>query len=112
MVRPWRAALAVGAVAGLVVTSLFVRTGGVRPMAFIVAGGVAAAVILLVLLLISTPEETEGSVWDAIPRWQYGGRHVESGGLARDEQEQALRDLEREAAELEAHEESHRDRDP
>jgi hypothetical protein len=33
------------------------------------------------------------SVWDAIPEWQYEGRHVESGGLTRNEQEKALREV-------------------
>lgn len=37
------------------------------------------------------------TVWDAIPSWQYEGRHVESGGLTRDEQEQALQDVQDEA---------------
>ena len=40
----------------------------------------------------------DGTVWDAIPSWQYGGRHAESGGIARDEQERALRDIEERAA--------------
>ena len=35
----------------------------------------------------------DASVWDAVPSWQYGGRHAESGGIAREEQERALRDL-------------------
>lgn len=35
--------------------------------------------------------ETEGhDVWDAIPSWQYDGRHVESGGFTRGEQEDAI----------------------
>jgi len=33
------------------------------------------------------------SVWNAIPSWQYNGRHAESGGLARGEQEQALQEI-------------------
>lgn len=41
-----------------------------------------------------------GTVWDAIPSWQYEGRHVESGGLTRDEQEQALKEVQDEADEL------------
>ena len=41
------------------------------------------------------------SVWDLIPSWQYDGRHVESGGVTRDEQERALRDIQRQAAEIE-----------
>lgn len=43
-------------------------------------------------------ERSGGSVWDAIPGWQYTGRHVELGGLTRDEQEQALREVQEEAA--------------
>lgn len=37
------------------------------------------------------------TVWDAIPDWQYTGRHVESGGLTRDDQEGALEAIEEEA---------------
>lgn len=43
----------------------------------------------------------ESNVWNAIPPWQYNGRHAESGGLTRGEQEQALRDIQRQADELE-----------
>lgn len=42
-------------------------------------------------------DETGNSVWDAIPSWQYDGRHAESGGLARSEQEQSLREIQRKA---------------
>ncbi|SEO88200.1 Protein of unknown function [Halogranum amylolyticum] len=41
-------------------------------------------------------DESE-SVWEMIPGWQYEGRHVESGGLTRDEQEQALREIQERA---------------
>ena len=41
--------------------------------------------------------EGDGTVWDAIPSWQYGGLHVESGGTTRDEQERALGDVQRQA---------------
>ncbi|SDM84306.1 hypothetical protein SAMN04487949_2774 [Halogranum gelatinilyticum] len=37
------------------------------------------------------------SVWDLIPDWQYDGRHVESGGLSRGEQEKALREMQERA---------------
>ncbi|MCU4925405.1 hypothetical protein OB905_05300 [Halobacteria archaeon AArc-dxtr1] len=47
------------------------------------------------------PDADDTSVWDAIPSWQYGGRHVESGGLARGEQEQALEEIQEQAAEIE-----------
>ncbi|ADD05607.1 uncharacterized protein Nmag_2037 [Natrialba magadii ATCC 43099] len=46
------------------------------------------------------PDESDSSVWNAIPSWQYEGRHVESGGLARSEQEKALQDIQQQAAEL------------
>jgi hypothetical protein len=43
-------------------------------------------------------EDGGGAVWEAIPSWQYDGRHVESGGLARGEQEAALAEVEEQAA--------------
>ena len=49
----------------------------------------------------TTQSSSDGSVWDAIPDWQYDGRHVESGGLTRVEQERALRDIERRAEQIE-----------
>ncbi|WP_207591265.1 hypothetical protein [Halomontanus rarus] len=48
-----------------------------------------------------TEDTAPNSVWNAIPPWQYGGRHAESGGLTRDEQEQALAEIRTQAAELE-----------
>lgn len=48
-----------------------------------------------------TEDTAPNSVWNAIPPWQYGGRHAESGGLTRDEQEQALAEIQTQAAELE-----------
>lgn len=35
-------------------------------------------------------DRDDGSVWNAIPGYQYDGRHAESGGLARGEQEDAI----------------------
>ena len=49
---------------------------------------------------VSSDRDGSDSVWDVIPRWQYDGRHVESGGLTRSEQEKALSDIERRAGEL------------
>lgn len=40
----------------------------------------------------------DGSVWTAIPSRQYDGRHVESGGLARGEQEAAIEEIQQQAA--------------
>lgn len=49
---------------------------------------------------VSSDRDGGDSVWDAIPGWQYDGRHVESGGLTRSEQEKALADVERRANEV------------
>jgi len=56
--------------------------------ALVCAAGAAA------LVAWASGRDTDDSVWDAIPRWQYDGRHAESGGIARGEQEKALRELE------------------
>jgi len=45
----------------------------------------------------SEESDDDGTVWAFIPGWQYGGRHAESGGLARAEQEQALREIQQRA---------------
>ena len=69
-----------------------------------VAVGGTLALVLIALALwhsSSTDDEDDTDVWNAIPSWQYSGRHVESGGLTRDEQERALRDIQEEATELE-----------
>ncbi|QLG49914.1 hypothetical protein [Natrinema halophilum] len=42
-------------------------------------------------------DDTNSSVWNAIPSEQYDGRHAESGGLTRDEQERALEDIRQQA---------------
>ncbi|TQQ82946.1 hypothetical protein EGH24_05785 [Halonotius terrestris] len=40
----------------------------------------------------------DGSVWNAIPSRQYDGRHAESGGLSRGEQEAAIEEIQEDAA--------------
>ncbi|MFC4450080.1 hypothetical protein [Halorussus aquaticus] len=47
-------------------------------------------------------DDADGTVWDAIPSWQYRGRHSESGGATRYEQERAIDDVQRRADELDA----------
>lgn len=42
----------------------------------------------------------DGDVWEAIPGSQYTGRHAESGGVARREQEAAIADVAEQADEL------------
>lgn len=39
----------------------------------------------------------DGDGWSLIPNRQYEGRHAESGGIARGEQERALREIEEDA---------------
>ncbi|WP_436346456.1 hypothetical protein [Natronorubrum sp. FCH18a] len=109
--RRWR--LAAVAVFGLLGSSVLVRTTAVvDPL--LAGGALAILAVLGVVLLLSSSGSTSGTngddegsdadgesdVWDAIPSWQYEGRHVESGGLARGEQEQALQDIQQRADEL------------
>lgn len=50
------------------------------------------------------PDREPGhSGWDYVPAWQYDGRFAEAGGLTRDEQETAIRDVQEQAAESERH---------
>lgn len=101
---PVRAAVALG-----VVIALFGALFAAAPL--LPVGGSFVLVALLVMgafVLVAgyyfhrhgTPDEPpdRGGVWDAIPDWQYAGRHVESGGLARGEQERALRDVQDQAS--------------
>jgi len=55
--------------------------------AFVVSAAIPAA---LGVVLVVRSRGDDGTVWDAIPERQYGGRHAESGGIARQEQERAL----------------------
>ena len=54
--------------------------------------------ILLYAYVVSS-DEGGGSVWNVIPSRQYDGRHAESGGLARGEQEAAIEEIQQDAAE-------------
>ena len=90
---------------GLVLLTLFLLVSSVGGVLFERVGTVIAIALgltLVVLFLRNRPGVDDGEshdVWDAIPAWQYTGRHVESGGLARDEQERAVAEVERQAAE-------------
>lgn len=87
----------------LVVLALFLLLGSSAIALFywrsLLAAVLVVAVVAAVLskLRSSRGSDGTGSVWNAIPSWQYSGRHAESGGLTRDEQERALRDVQREA---------------
>ena len=52
-----------------------------------------------VLGLTSGHADDADDVWDAIPKWQYDGRHVESGGFTRAEQEEAIEEIDERASE-------------
>jgi len=54
--------------------------------------------VLLYVRVVGSDDEGGGSVWNAIPSRQYEGRHVESGGLARGEQEAAIEEIQQDAA--------------
>ncbi|MFD1515303.1 hypothetical protein [Halomarina rubra] len=52
----------------------------------------------------SNDESGPTSIWDSVPREQYTGRFAEAGGITRQEQEQALDDIEQQAQVEERHE--------
>ncbi|WP_415382030.1 hypothetical protein [Halosimplex sp. TS25] len=80
----------VAALLDLVVEGLGLVESGYLP-------SLAAAVLLYLaicaVLFTRTRGGDGGSVWSAIPDSQYTGRHAESGGIARKEQEDAIREL-------------------
>ncbi|MFO7833100.1 MAG: hypothetical protein R6V31_03355 [Halohasta sp.] len=97
----------------LVVLSVFLLVGGsfwgllAVSVGQLLAALVVLTVSVLVVVRLSGGEASDGteSSWNAIPNWQYDGRHVESGGLTRGEQEQALEEIHDEAAKR--HDEHH-----
>ena len=99
----------------LVVLSLFLLVGGSLWWLLAVSYGqllfalVVLAVTVLVFVRLDGDEHTGGeteSSWNAIPNWQYNGRHAESGGLTRGDQEQALEEIHEDATER--HTDQHR----
>ncbi|ERH01216.1 MAG: hypothetical protein J07HN6_02850 [Halonotius sp. J07HN6] len=97
-------ALATVLLLGPVIVPLLVPVidGPARPfplaVGMLIAVGVGA---ILYWRLTGDGDGDEGSIWNAIPRRQYDGRHAESGGLARDEQEAAIEEIQQQAAERE-----------
>src|SRR6056297_248856 len=84
----------------LVVLSLYLLIGG--SLWWLLAVSYGELLLVLVGMTVSVfvfsrvgGDEAAGSesVWNAIPSWQYDGRHAESGGLARGEHEQALQEI-------------------
>jgi len=106
--------LAVGAVAVLIGMSLFARPTSVLDP--VTALGVVAVLSVLGIGVLwrrggtaeggsadgdkNGEDGDDGDVWNAIPSWQYEGRHVESGGLTRSEQEEAPQEIQQQADEL------------
>lgn len=93
--------------AALLGSSLLVRSTSVVDPAtavgtLVVLSGLAIVIRWRGLTTSSDASEDDGpaSVWNAIPSRQYEGRHVESGGIARSEQERALQDIKQQADEL------------
>jgi hypothetical protein len=98
MGRHWSLLAAVAAVSVVVTPALGVLDPGPVWLGLCV---VAVAALGAALRLDRQGSDDHGDVWGLIPSWQYMGRHVESGGLARDEQEAALAEVEKEAAKRE-----------
>ena len=59
----------------------------------VVLGGVIICGLVVAQLRSTDTDGGSHSVWNAIPSHQYDGRHAESGGLTRGEQEQALQEI-------------------
>lgn len=108
MARDWSLAAVFGALF-LLVFPVVVGLAFLAGPTFARFGTVPSWAVALVVVVALTaavvaarrrrPESSD--VWEVIPSWQYTGRHAESGGLARDEQEAALTDIEEQ---VEAHE--------
>lgn len=100
--------LAVALVAVLLASSLGLRGHLGRPVTL---GILALAAVFFLVVVVSgarsqqseeaSDRDADQDVWRMIPDWQYTGRHVESGGLSRDDQERALADIQERAEELE-----------
>lgn len=57
------------------------------------AVGVVCYVLVCATWAVRTRQVDGESVWHSIPGRQYTGRHAESGGIARKEQEDAIQEL-------------------
>ncbi|QPV62636.1 hypothetical protein I7X12_18200 [Halosimplex litoreum] len=72
-----------------------VETLGLAENAYMssLALSVFAYLVVCAVWFARTTDTDGGSVWSAIPDSQYTGQHAESGGIARKEQEDAIREL-------------------
>lgn len=100
-------ALLTGVAVAVLVLPFVVGVSALTPLplwATLVVDAAVGLLVAAVVLVRHRDADADGdSVWDVIPEWQYDGRHVESGGLSRGEQEKALSDLQ-ERAEREGNE--------
>lgn len=71
-------------------TGVRIGTGGLPTLALPAAAATWIALTTAWVRLLGG--DAEGTVWNAVPGRQYGGRLVEAGGLTRGEQEKALGD--------------------
>jgi hypothetical protein len=62
--------------------------------------GTLVALLLLIVYVGNDDEKEDTDSWKPIPSWQYGGRFAELGGLTRDEQEEAVQEVQRKAEEM------------
>ena len=76
--------------------------GSMWQIVLLIVGLVALLALVLLRRSSGDGDGEDADVWNAIPSWQYSGRHVESGGLSRGEQEQALRAIQDQAETIEA----------
>lgn len=75
----------------LVVAWIVVTWAGWSVTLVLCGAVVSASIVLLGRTQPVEPADRErNSVWNAIPPWQYEGRHVESGGTTREERERAV----------------------
>jgi len=101
---------------GMVLLVLYLLVGGSLVWLTAISYGSLLFVLVAVLiggLIVSKlrgagSNNESDSVWNAIPNRQYSGRHAESGGLSRSEQEQAIQEIHDEAAQRNEEQDIHR----
>lgn len=68
----------------------------------LLAAGVVIFLLLGVYIGRDDDEGEDTDSWSPIPSRQYGGRYAELGGLTRDEQEEAVREVQEKADDMES----------
>jgi hypothetical protein len=70
--------------------------------AALLTAGAVVAFLLGVYIGGSDDDGDDTDSWNPIPSRQYGGRYAELGGLTRDEQEKAMREVQEKADDVDA----------